>query len=89
MPPALGAQSLNHWTAREVPAFGLLSLICMKIYCVNGVYGECERQRLVGGGGRRTNIVLTLTTETHANACCIFFLFLGSVYYSILTQLSR
>ena len=51
MPPALGAQSLNHWTAREVPAFGLLSLIYMKIYCVNGVYGECERQRVVGGGG--------------------------------------
>ena len=52
MPPALGAWSLNHWTAREVPAFGLLARICMKIYCVNGVYRECERQRLVGGAGQ-------------------------------------
>ena len=25
MPPALGAQSLNHWTTREVPAFFFLN----------------------------------------------------------------
>ena len=54
MPPLLGAQSLNHWTTREVPwlvyAFLLMSL--------NGL-GQIESQQIFGA--QSTNIGSHLT----------------------------